>query len=180
MSRSHTRIYFYEFECRQGEEIGEHKLGKIYKHVPILCVGYRVCTLCWDDDGKSCQMCEQRKWVFKGDQCRDSFCRWLFSDERHTGRRAIAHNARGYDAVLIKEYLFEQGIAPTMIENGVKIIRLEYNNVTLIDSLSFVSMPLAKFPKTFGLKEMQKGYFHHLQHEGKRKVQRVNTRNGLL
>ena len=49
-----------------------------------------------------------------------------------------------------------------MIENGVKIIRVEYNNVTLIDSLSFVSMPLAKFPKTFGLKEMKKGYFPHL------------------
>ena len=153
---------FYDFECRQDDAIGENKLGKIYKHVPNLCIAYRVCTLCWDNGRKSCALCDQRKWIFKGDECRGTFCRWLFSDERHSGRRAIAHNARGYDAVLIKEYLFEQGIAPNVIENGVKIIRLEYNNVTLIDSLSFLAMPLAKFPKTFGLKEMKKGYFPHL------------------
>ena len=148
---------FYDFECRQDDAIGENKLGTLYKHVPNLCIAYRVCTLCWDDDRKSCPLCDQRKWIFKGDECRDTFCRWLFSDERHSGRRANAHNARGYDAILIKEYLFEQGIAPNVIENGVKIIRLEYNNVTLIDSLSFLSMPLAKFPKNIWVEGNEEG-----------------------
>lgn len=32
----------------------------------------------------------------------------------------------------------------------------------MIDSLSFIAMPLASFPKTFGLKELKKGYFPHL------------------
>ena len=153
---------FYDFECRQDEVVGENKLGKIFKHTPNLCIAYRVCTLCWDDKTQPCHLCGQREWVFQGDTCRDEFSKWLFSEERHAGRRAIAHNARGYDALLIKEYLFEQGIAPNVIENGTKILKLEYNGVTLIDSLSFLAMPLSKFPKTFGLKEMKKGYFPHL------------------
>jgi hypothetical protein len=33
--------------------------------------------------------------------------------------------------------------------------------IRFIDSLSFLTMPLSTFPKTFGLKELKKGYFPH-------------------
>ena len=39
---------------------------------------------------------------------------------------------------------------------------IEFEKIKLIDSLNFIPMPLAKFPKTFGFHEMQKGYFPHL------------------
>ena len=45
---------FYDFECRQDDVIGENKLGKIYKHVPNLCIAYRVCTLCWEKEDETC------------------------------------------------------------------------------------------------------------------------------
>ena len=35
-------------------------------------------------------------------------------------------------------------------------------NIRFIDSINFVNDPLGKFPKTFGLKELQKGCFPHL------------------
>ena len=48
--------------------------------------------------------------------------------------------------------------------NGSKIMLMEIPafNVRFIDSINFVPFPLALFPKTFGLKELKKGYFPHL------------------
>ena len=45
--------------------------------------------------------------------------------------------------------------------NGNNILKLEFNGVRLIDSLNFMNFALAKFPATFGLQEMKKGYFPH-------------------
>ena len=40
-------------------------------------------------------------------------------------------------------------------------ISVQHYNIRFIDSLSFFQMPLAAFPKTFGLTELKKGYFPH-------------------
>ena len=34
--------------------------------------------------------------------------------------------------------------------------------VRLLNSMSFFAMPLSKFPETFGLTELKKGFFRHL------------------
>ena len=39
-------------------------------------------------------------------------------------------------------------------------VKSEYN-IRFIDSISFTMQPLKTFPKTFGLKELAKGYFPH-------------------
>jgi len=38
---------------------------------------------------------------------------------------------------------------------------LQAGNVRVIDTLNFLPMALAKFPKTFGIKELKKGHFPH-------------------
>jgi hypothetical protein len=38
---------------------------------------------------------------------------------------------------------------------------LEVTKIKIIDSHNFVASPLSAFPKTFGLKELKKGYFPH-------------------
>ena len=48
------------------------------------------------------------------------------------------------------------------LRNGAKLLEVKHNNVRFIDSLSFMAMPLAAFPKTFGITELKKGYFPHL------------------
>lgn len=58
--------------------------------------------------------------------------------------------------------MIDQGIelkSKNLIINGTKIIQLKACGVTVKDSMSFIAGPLAKFPKTFDLKERQKGYF---------------------
>ncbi|MCV5004487.1 hypothetical protein OFM39_33045, partial [Escherichia coli] len=44
-----------------------------------------------------------------------------------------------------------------------KLMLLEIENLSIriIDSSNFIHGPLSSFPKTFGLKELKKGYFPH-------------------
>ena len=45
--------------------------------------------------------------------------------------------------------------------NGNNIMKLEWNGIRLIDSFNFTNFALSKFPATFGLQQMKKGYFPH-------------------
>lgn len=92
----------------------------------------------------------------------ETFCKWLISKE-HRGFTFIAHNSKSYDSHFILKYCIDNGIKPYTIYNGTKIMLLEIETIKLkiIDSLNFIMSPLASFPKTFGLKELKKGYFPH-------------------
>jgi len=52
---------------------------------------------------------------------------------------------------------------------GWKLYRLKYRNITFLDSLLFMPMPLSKMPKAFDLGNVQKGYYPYL----------MNTRSQL-
>ena len=41
-------------------------------------------------------------------------------------------------------------------------LRFPNHKLKFLDSLNFIPMPLKKFPKSFGVKELKKGYFPHL------------------
>ena len=79
------------------------------------------------------------------------------------GATCIAHNFKGYDSYFILDYLYKNNVKPTLIMNGAKIMEMRVPdvNVRFIDSLNFFPMPLSKLPKTFGMKELKKGYFPH-------------------
>ena len=72
-------------------------------------------------------------------------------------------NFQAYDGYFILQYLYKNGITPEIITRGAKILSLTVPemNIKFIDSLCFIPMKLAAFPKTFGLTELQKGYFPH-------------------
>ena len=78
---------------------------------------------------------------------------------------AMAHNAKGYDAQFLLQYLARQGVQLSennLIMNGTKIIQLKACGVTVRDTLSYLTMSVENMPKTFGLKEKQKGVFPYL------------------
>ena len=50
---------------------------------------------------------------------------------------------------------------PKILKTGTRLLSIEFRNVKLIDSLSFMPMRLASFAKTFGIKETVKGHFPH-------------------
>ena len=82
----------------------------------------------------------------------------------HEGCIVVAHNFQGYDGYFITKYLMENAIKYEIIYRGAKSLSLTIPmfNIKLIDSLNFIPMSLAKFPKTFGQDELCKGYFPHL------------------
>ncbi|XP_041351271.1 uncharacterized protein LOC121370216 [Gigantopelta aegis] len=110
------------------------------------------------------QTCGCRQVIFQGDGAHIRFCQWLFQDD-HKDVTAIAHNNKAYDAYFLLEYMIDQSMYPQkIIYNGSKIMYLQVErglNIRIIDSLNFLPMKLAAFPKAFGLTELKKGYFPH-------------------
>jgi len=93
----------------------------------------------------------------------EEFCEWAFRKE-HKGYTFIAHNGRGYDYKFIIRWIFDNTLhKPFTIFAGCKIMCMSITalKIKFIDSLSFLTMPLKAFPKTFGLAELRKGYFPH-------------------
>ena len=134
---SYNHLLFFDFECTQ-----EHGI-----HQPNLCVVY--------DE-------EKEVAVFQGQDTVKEFCRWLLTPQ-HKGCIMIAHNFKGYDSYFIIKFLNENAIKYKIIYNGAKCVTMtiEMFDIKFIDSLNFIPMSLAKFPKTFAQPELCKGYFPH-------------------
>ena len=141
---SYTQLLFFDFECTQ--EHGIHEVN--------LCVVY-------DEDREVA--------VFEGKNTVKDFCTWLLTPKYHECI-VIAHNFQGYDSYPILKHLRENTIECKAIYNGAKCMSLETKTdkphhckikIKFIDSLNFIPMALAKFPKTFGQHELCKGYFPH-------------------
>ena len=132
------KYMFYDFECVQETGIHEVNLAVV-------------------------QDFEGNEWIF---HTIDEFCKFVFEDDEKKNRKGytfIAHNSKGYDAQFILKWCVENSVKPDVIYAGTKIMSLEVKSfgIKFIDSLNFVQMRLASFPKTFGLKELKKGYFPH-------------------
>jgi hypothetical protein len=115
----------------------------------------------------SCNLpqCGKREKCFKGLETTAHFCSWLFN-QQHRGFIAIAHNAKGYDAHFILAHCVENAIMPSaLIYQGSKIMYMRISHkidVTFIDSLNFLPMPLKALPKALGLaNNVKKGDFPH-------------------
>ena len=146
---SYAQLLFFDFECNQERGI----------HEPNLCVVY--------DEEKEVK-------VFRGKNTVRDFCRWLFTPE-HDKSIVIAHNFQGYDSYFILNQLNQEAIPYDVIYNGAKCMTLTTNTkqdqkrkrtlfapeIKFIDSINFIPMALARFPKTFGQDELCKGYFPH-------------------
>ena len=104
-----------------------------------------------------------REWLFQGSDTVKDFCEWLLTKE-HQGCIVVAHNFQGYDGYFIQNFLNKNAIKYEVILRGAKILSMTIPmfNMKFIDSLNFIPMSLAKFPKTFGMTELCKGYFPHL------------------
>ena len=134
---SYNHMLFFDFEATQ--EHGTHR--------PNLCVVH--------DE-------EKEVALFQGKDTLKDLCKWLFTPQ-HKGCIVVAHNFQGYDGYFITNYLVQNAIHYEIIYRGAKSLSLKVPDwdIKFIDSLNFIPMALAKFPKTFGQDELCKGYFPH-------------------
>ncbi len=137
------KLLFFDFECSQ--ETGVHQVT----HVVAQGMSGEEYVFAPDDMGDFTSVCHD-------------FCTWLMGAE-FKDFTVIAHNGQGYDFHFILRWALRRGITPkNVIMTGQKIKQMKIGRVRFIDSLSFLTMPLSSFPKTFGLEEAAKGYFPHL------------------
>src|SRR4029434_1857682 len=76
----------------------------------------------------------------------------------------LAHNAAGFDNILLLEHFTNMGVTPQVIMTGGRITYM-YDarfKQRFIDSYSFIPMRLANSPAAFNLVTSAKGYFPHL------------------
>ena len=134
---SYNHLLFFDFECTQEHDI----------HETNLCVVY--------DE-------EKEVAVFRGKNTVKDFCNWLLTPQ-HEKCIVMAHNFQGYDSYPIIKFLNENAIKYDVTYNGAKCLTLTIDmfDIKFIDSLNFIPMGLAKFPKTFAQPELCKGYFPH-------------------
>ena len=135
---SYNQLLFFDFEATQ-----EHGT-----HCPNLCVVH--------DE-------EREVALFQGEDTVKKFCEWLLTPE-HKGCIVVAHNFQGYDGYFITKFLTDNAIHYDIIYRGAKSLSMTIPvfNIKFIDSINFIPMSLAKFPKTFGQDELCKGYFPHM------------------
>ena len=135
---SYNQLLFFDFEATQ-----EHGT-----HCPNLCV---------------VQDEEREVVLFQGEDTVKKFCEWLLTPE-HKDCIVVAHNFQGYDGYFITKFLIDNAIHYDIIYRGAKSLSMTIPmfNIKFIDSINFIPMSLAKFPKTFGQDELCKGYFPHM------------------
>ena len=132
------KYIFFDFEATQNE--GIHKVN--------LCVS---------------QYFETSRPIIH--QTTEEFCEWLF-DIKHKGYTVLAHNGKGYDYQFIMRYIYTKtSFKPFIVYAGSKIMTFSIKqglNIRFVDSVNFMSCKLEDFPKTFGIKELKKGFYPHL------------------
>jgi hypothetical protein len=138
----------YHQEMKEVPDVGEKYIFYDYE-----------CTL--DEDGHNVALVvamtmeSDEPHIFED---HDEFIKWLFM---HRGYTCIAHNCGRYDFHFIKREMLRRGIRSNDVVNGNTVF---YSNVKtfkirMIDSVRFIPLALRKFPKTFGITELSKGFF---------------------
>lgn len=107
-------IVFYDLEIVQNKTVSlieSRKEETQFLHEPILVCAQQVCNLCWEinDLEFECKKCIKRNHIFEGQDSVLQFVQFLLkakTNRKLTQVRAIAHNARSFDAqFIIKEFL---------------------------------------------------------------------------
>lgn len=111
------KYVFFDFETMQDREKSENQYGKIFEHVPNVCIAHIVCEDCCDEDLTECFRCGVRIKTFIGKQCLNDFCQFLFGKDMKNVI-AVAHNAKGFDGQFILQFLMENEIVPKIISKG--------------------------------------------------------------
>jgi hypothetical protein len=101
---------------------------------------------------------------FYEEDCMDQFLTLILQDKKYKKRTFIAHNAGGYDCQFVMRWIEHHGQKPSIILSPTSLYRpfqLTYDGVHLfIDSWNFITIPLSKFGKCFGLTQSTID-FHH-------------------
>lgn len=83
-------------------------------------------------------------------------------EERKRKVITFFHNLKGVDGNFVVETLYDQGRSvDNPLTQRAKKVYFESGDLVCKDSLNLFATPLEKFPATFNLTELHKGFFPH-------------------
>ena len=131
-----------------------------------------VCDKCWDFSSKkklsSCSICTAEDKCWFGLDCVEKFMKFVLNDintfvsyasKKYFRIICLAHNGKGFDFHFIINNMLKNRQKPKILRRGTKILCLRYKNITFLDSINFIPLPLSKFPSTFSIPNLVKGDF---------------------
>lgn len=165
LKHPNTFLAVYDFECC---------LDKDKIHIPYLCT-------VWFPFGHSKQDELDLKYPYERLEDGSSvYIFWGLGDkERCTGVYVFftflmdplmekysffAHNAKSYDAILVKSYMAQYKKQFSVdVQRGNKILSMDFDDLDIHfrDSLSFIPSALRSMSDDFGIEELKKGHFPH-------------------
>lgn len=162
-------LVFFDLETVQKKVLVDKKNRMQYEHEPILLCADQVCHECWQNPDKNfvCKkVCKQRSRIFEGHDCVTQFLNYLTEYKTNVPNIVcLSHNGKSFDSVFILAALLNiKNHSIEIIQNGFKILKIVLKKyIQFIDSIMFLPMALAQFPKAFGLSsEFNKGFFPYL------------------
>ena len=121
------------------------------------------CSNCREQAYESCRNIHHFSGL-DGNNVMYNFCFWATSHPLNHYSVFIAHNAKSFDSQFVLDYLVSEGNTPELVMQSGKIlnIRVQSTDVSFIYSLSFITIPLSDFTRTFDISDIEKGLFPHL------------------
>ena len=107
-----------------------------------------------------CEQCGRRKHTFRDDTVGDLLTYLCRSRPWCNKIVVIAHNAKAFDLHFILDRAIFLKWKPKRILNGLKIICMTIEQLTFIDSISFMPCSVRKLPEAFGLTATKSWYPH--------------------
>jgi len=154
---------FYDFETTQDTKISDSATV----HIPNLVCLQQFCAHCemQPDTSVDCKNCGKRDHSLLDDPVGDILSYLCAPRPWCEKGVAIAHNARGFDAQFILVRAIFLKWMPKLILTGLKIICMTIQQLTFLDSISFLPMALRKLPEAFGLSVNKFWYPHFFNTE---------------
>jgi hypothetical protein len=134
-----SSYYIWDMECftdpvivREGSPHQEAMV--VREHKPIFVAASSMAPL--------------RPYFLHGEDCLDEFLKLVLQDKKFKKKTFLTHNAGGYDYQFVMPWLSGTDKNPTRYRRPGA-----YDQVRFIDSWNFITIPLGKFGKCFGLSQ---------------------------
>ena len=149
---------FYDFETTQYTKVTDSAT----LHVPNLVCLQQVCTH-WDvaSHRRGLRTLWQEKTFILGWSYRRFTLISLRTSTVGQQRRGYSANAKAFDSQFILNRAIQLKRKPELILNGIKIVSMKIEHMLIIDSVSYLPMPLRNLPVAFGLSVTKSWYPHY-------------------
>ena len=151
-------IYVYDFETEANpDEIG------IF--APYYVSVFKFCNICMNDMARKLEYecCEIDTWhFFEGKDTRIMFGNFFFEiAEQKTKSRWFAHNGSRFDSLFLLRFLVcDKNVIPNVIMNGLKVLKINFKNADVLDSMLLCPSSLKNVVAMLGLGEnVRKGFY---------------------